>query len=387
MKRSPLLSIFLIVLVDVLGMTIILPLLPFYAESLGASPVIVGLLVSTYAGCQLIGGPWLGHISDRIGRKPVLIVSQCGTFAGFVLLAFSNTLPLVFLSRAIDGLTAGNLSVAQAYIADVTDVEKRTQSFALIGIAFGLGFLVGPAVTAFLAVYSMKYPIFLAAGLSATSILATTFLLPRASPRVQTEQGKRASRWTETVNVFKDPKTARLMFQFSAFSFTFAMFMSGFALFSERRFMYRGEPFGTTEVGYVLAFLGLMGIIIQGSLIRRLVKRLGEAKLVGAGFLSLAISLSLLGVVREISGLLLVMAIFSFGAAVLRPALTTLITAAVGKGREGMGLGMTQSLMNVAQIAAPVIGGLMIARQQLALWAFSAAAFSIAGFLGARGTR
>src|SRR3954468_23760045 len=177
-KRSPLVSIFLIILVDILGLTIILPLLPFYAESLGASPFVVGLLISSYAACQLIAGPILGQISDRIGRKPVLLLSQCGTFAGFVLLALSHSLIPVFISRIIDGLTAGNISVAQAYIADVTEESKRTQSFALIGIAFGMGFLLGPAVSGFLVGYAPVYPIVLAAALSFTSILATLILLP-----------------------------------------------------------------------------------------------------------------------------------------------------------------------------------------------------------------
>src|SRR5213080_4434175 len=127
MKKSPLLSIFLIVLVDILGLTIILPLLPFYAESLGATPAVVGLLVSAYAICQLIAGPPLGHLSDRVGRRKVLLVSQMGTCVGFLILAYAQSLWTVFLARIIDGLTAGNLTVAQAYIADVTDSENRTK--------------------------------------------------------------------------------------------------------------------------------------------------------------------------------------------------------------------------------------------------------------------
>src|SRR5207244_11829290 len=141
MRRSPLLPIFLIVVVDILGLTIMLPVLPFYAERFGASPAVVGLLVSTYALCQLVAGPALGSLSDRLGRKPVLIVSQVGTFLGFLILAAANSLWMVFASRVIDGLTAGNLSIAQAYIADVTAPKDRARSFAVIGIAFGIGFL------------------------------------------------------------------------------------------------------------------------------------------------------------------------------------------------------------------------------------------------------
>src|SRR5919109_2984023 len=130
MRRSPLLPIFLIVVVDVLGLTIMLPLLPFYAERFGASPAVVGLLVSTYALCQLVAGPALGSISDQMGRKPVLIVSQMGTFIGFLMLAAANSLWLVFTARIIDGLTAGDLSIAQAYIPHLTTAKDRAKAFA-----------------------------------------------------------------------------------------------------------------------------------------------------------------------------------------------------------------------------------------------------------------
>src|ERR1041385_6008649 len=197
-KSSPLFSIFLIVLVDVMGLTIILPLLPFYAESLGAAPAVVGLIVSTYAFCQLIAGPPLGRLSDRVGRRPVLLVSQMGTFAGFLIVAGANALWMVFLARIIDGLTAGNLTVAQAYISDVTEPEKRAKSFGIIGIAFGVGFLFGPAVSGYLAQFSNTYPILLAAGLSFTSIICTYFLLPAVLPHpdAQAEKG-RVSHWKE----------------------------------------------------------------------------------------------------------------------------------------------------------------------------------------------
>src|SRR6266567_3861103 len=184
LRRSPLLPIFLIVSVDVLGLTLILPLLPFYAERLGANPTVVGLLVSTYAVCQLVAGPMLGRMSDHMGRRPLLLVSQAGTFIGFLILAFANSLWLVFLSRVIDGLTAGNLSLAQAYISDVTKPENRARSFGVIGIAFGIGFLVGPGVSGFLSQYGYAYPILAAAFLSASSVVCTATLLPKAEPHV-----------------------------------------------------------------------------------------------------------------------------------------------------------------------------------------------------------
>src|SRR5271169_5526267 len=178
LRPSPLLAIFLIVAVDILGLTIMIPLLPFYAEKLGASPTQVGLLIGVYAACQLVSGPLLGRLSDFTGRKPLLLVSQVGTLIGFLILAFAPSLWVVFIARVIDGATAGNLSLAQAYISDVTRPEERAKSFGVIGIAFGMGFLIGPAISGFLSTYGYQYPIFAAAALSATSILATYFLLP-----------------------------------------------------------------------------------------------------------------------------------------------------------------------------------------------------------------
>src|SRR5262249_32901875 len=181
-KDRPLLPIFLIVLADILGLTIILPLLPFYAEKLGASPTAVGLLASASAFCQLLSGPSLGRWSDRTGRKPLLIVSQLGTFASRLLLAGAGSLWVVYLARIIDGLTAGNLVLAQAYISDVTEPENRARSFALIGISFGIGFLLGPAISGALSPLGLAVPILLSAALSAVSILATIFLLPATKP-------------------------------------------------------------------------------------------------------------------------------------------------------------------------------------------------------------
>src|SRR6202161_3626045 len=155
-----------------------IPLLPFYAEKLGATPFQVGWLIGAYAACQLVSGPLLGRLSDSTGRKPLLLVSQAGTFIGFLILAFAPSLWVVFLARVIDGATAGNLSLAQAYISDITRPEERAKSFGIIGIAFGMGFLIGPAISGYLAKFDYRDPIFAAAALSATSILSTYFLLP-----------------------------------------------------------------------------------------------------------------------------------------------------------------------------------------------------------------
>src|ERR1700674_5721441 len=221
LRSSPLLPIFLIVAVDVLGLTIMIPLLPFYAERLGASPTVIGSLVGVYAFCQLFSGPLLGRLSDRTGRKPLLIVSQIGTFIGFLVTASAPVLWVVFLGRIIDGCTAGNLSLAQAYISDVTEPEERAKSFGIIGIAFGLGFLIGPAISGLLAKYDYRYPIFAAAAVSANSILTTYLLLPPVSPGGSQAGpagpgGKRLAlvQWGAYVEYFRQPELASRLWQF-----------------------------------------------------------------------------------------------------------------------------------------------------------------------------
>ncbi|HEY6079360.1 MAG TPA: MFS transporter [Polyangiaceae bacterium] len=374
-ERRALLPIFLIVVVDVLGMTIILPLLPFYAQEFGASPRDIGLLIATYAACQLVSGPLLGQLADRVGRKPLLLISQVGTLLGFIVLGGASSLAVVFLSRAIDGITAGNLSLAQAYVSDVTSKENRAKSFAIIGIAFGIGFLIGPAISGFLSQYGHRYPIYAAQGLSALSILATALLLPRVTPHPDDGDGAPAGKrlslfaWGRYVEYFRRPVLSSLLCQFFAFGFSFATFTSGFALFAERRLTWDGRPFDARHVGYIFAYAGFLGIILQGGMIGRLVKRFGEARLTGVGFATMGLGYAGLAAVWRIPELLASATVSTFGQGVLRPALTAQITHHSGRGEQGLVLGIAQSLMSVAQISAPLLAGFLIEHQQLGAWA------------------
>ncbi|MGK3960379.1 MFS transporter [Sorangium sp. So ce118] len=386
MRRSPLLPIFLTVFVDVLGLTLVLPLLPFYAEHFGASELVVGVLAASYAVCQLVSGPILGRISDRAGRKPTLLASQTGTFIGFLVLGSASSLWMLFLGRIIDGLTAGNLTIAQAYISDVTRPEERTKAFGLIGIAFGSGFLLGPAITGELASrFGYGAPAYGAAALSLTSIVLTATLLPAkpvvpaASPEAAATAAPRPAaigRGDAFRRYFDRPLARRRLLEFFAFSLSFSTLIGGLALFLERRF-----SFGVKETGYLYAFSGLIGGSIQGGLIGRLARRYGEERLALVGFATMVIGYGLLGAAYTLPTLLVLVAIAAFGAAVVRPSVTTLLTKSVGRDEQGAALGVSQSLASISQIIGPIGAGWLIEHRALAAYGLMAASFAALGFV------
>jgi MFS transporter, DHA1 family, tetracycline resistance protein len=385
LRPSPLLAIFLIVAVDVLGLTIMIPLLPFYAERMGASATQVGLLIGVYAACQLVSGPLLGRISDTTGRKPLLLVSQVGTLIGFLILAFAPSLWVVFLARVIDGATAGNLSLAQAYISDVTRPEERAKSFGVIGIAFGMGFLIGPAISGYLAKFDYRDPIFAAAALSATSIVTTYFLLPSvATSRAPADGpgGRRLSllQWSEYGRYFRQPQLSMRLYQFLSFAFSFAMFTAGFPLFAERRLAWHGAPFGPEQVGYTYAYAGFLGIFLQGPALGKMVKRFGESRLNRVGFAAYVGGYLTLAFCFSIPVLILATTISAIGSLV-RPTLASMITQAAPREEQGVVLGLTQSLTSVAQITGPPLAGFLIGHGILSGWALTAAAVALIGLL------
>jgi MFS family permease len=324
-----------------------------------------------------------------VGRKPVLLVSQLGTCIGFLVLAWAPNLFFVFLARIIDGLTAGNLSVAQAYIADVTAPKERARAFAVIGIAFGIGFLVGPGVSGYLSAhFGYRVPILCAAALSLSSILGTAVLLPATPPHPEGSEpadapvapgGKRLRilDWGNYLAYFRKPVLGGLLVEFFLFSFAFATFTAGFALFAERRL-----SFGPKQVGYVFTYSGFLGILVQSALRQgALVRRIGEVRLVTLGFLAGAAGYALLGFSFGVALLLVAAAFASFGNGVLRPALTSLITQQVSRSEQGLVLGLNQSLLSIAQIGAPAIAGAMIDRGLLTWWALWAALIMAAALI------
>jgi len=376
-------AIFLVVLIDILGLTIILPLLPFYAERFKANPLEVGALVSVYALCQMVAGPFLGHWSDRIGRKPVLIVSQIGTFIGFLILGFAQSLVWIFISRIMDGLTAGNLSTAQAYITDIAAPQDRAKQLGKIGIAFGLGFFVGPTLTAFLSKFGYQVPIFTAAGLSALSILASATLLPKETIDPVTHAAHPDQKYTsgisQAVAYLKNPALAKLLIQIGLFYFSFSSFMAGFALFCERKFTVNGHQMSATEVGYALAYFGFLGILLQGFMIGPLVKRFGERTIVYAGFITSTIGYAMMAFISAPIWIAVTGIFTGFGTGVLRPVLIAEMTAEVAANERGRLMGANQALQSLAQIIAPMIATTFILRSLLPEWAMFAAILNLVG--------
>jgi len=376
-NRSLLFPVILIVVVDVLGFTIVLPLLPFYAEHFGASAAEVGALTSIYAAGSLVAGPILGRWSDRLGRRPVLLISQAGTCLGFLVMAFAPSLAWIFAGRIIAGLTSGNLAVAQATIADRTPPEQRTRAFGLIGAAFGLGFLVGPAISGILVKIALTAPILAAAALSLVSIGCTLSLIPRKTRA----EGVMETPMPTRGQLLADPQLRRRLILFFGFVLGFSTFIAGLALYCQRRLTWNGHPFGASEVSFVFAAVGLWGLIIQLRLLKPLLARFGEARLIVIGFLAVAIGYALLA---PAGGLWLFAAsalIGGLGSGITRPSLMGLISQAAPPEAQGVVIGITSSLQSMAMIVGGVLAGSLIHAGWLAGWSLTVAGFAAASAL------
>ena len=361
-------AIFLIVLIDVLGLTIILPLLPFYSEHFGAGARTVGLLVAVYGACQLVSGPVLGRWSDRYGRKPILLLSQFGTCVGFLLLAFAPSLKWVFLARIIDGITAGNLSIAQAYISDVAAPKDRPKALGKISVAFGVGFFIGPALTAVLYRFGYRPPILLAAFLSLLSIVATSFMLPQENTRKRQPDQQLPSLLRAAASYFRQPSLQSNFLRIFLYYISFAAYIAGFALFAERRFTLAGHPMNARQVGYAFAYFGLVGIITQLFCIGKMTETLGARRTAMAGFATSFLGYGVLGVIHNPWWILLAGALSSFGSGVLRPVLLSAIAGEVPPQERGGVIGVTQALQSFTQVVSPLASTALLASSTLAFW-------------------
>jgi DHA1 family tetracycline resistance protein-like MFS transporter len=386
MRGSRLLNIFLVVFIDLLGFGLILPLLPYFAGQYGASPFLIGLLVASYAAAQFIGAPLMGRLSDRFGRRPVLVLSIAGTALGFLLLGLaeplgkalaslvlSNPTPeqlqtlqygailgVMFISRVLSGLTGGNITVAQAYIADVTDAQNRAKGLGLIGAAFGLGFIMGPAIGGALSTYGYAVPAFAAAGLATLNLIGIIFLLPESlSEERKAELAKQERRalisFTAMMEELRKPRVGPLMTIRFFYALASALFQTMFTLWAKDRL---GLNVQTTS--YLLAYVGLLSVIVQGGLIGRLTKRFSEAQLIAWCVVIQAVSLLAWAFTPSVPVLLVVLVPIAFSTGVLNTVINSAITRVVPPHEVGGALGTSSALESLSRIISPLVGGWLL---------------------------
>ncbi len=362
MKNNKLLlSIFLIVFIDLLGFSLILPLLPYYAETFGATPIVTGLLVASYAAAQMFSSPLLGRLSDRYGRRPVLMASIFGSFLGFLLLGFAGSLVMLFLARVVDGITGGNLSVAQAYISDVTDEKNRARGLGMIGAAFGLGFIIGPAVGGILSQWGYALPAFAAAALSLANLLMVTFWLPESlteERRAILARSKRpAISLRAMIVALRRPLVGPLLHTRFFFSLAFAVFQNIFALYAANRF-----GLNARSTGYILAYVGVLSVFTQGFLVGKLTARYNEKTLILTGTGLMAAALLGWAFAPSVPVLLVIMLPLSLSGGVLNTVINSAITKSVTPMEIGGILGISASVESLTRVLSPTIGGLLLER-------------------------
>ena len=401
--------IFVIVLIDLLGLTIIIPLMPLYATTFGANPLVIGLLGATYPIMQFIGAPVLGRLSDRYGRKPILLISQVGTFIGFIMLGLAQSLPMLFLARALDGLSGANVSTAQAVITDSTNERNRTQGLGLVGAAFGLGFVVGPVI-AFISLAASqndyRVPAFVAAGFSLLSILLTYFWLQEThGPEKRgTDAAKSALSMSAMFKALKHPTVGVLLLLIFFQQIAFGGFEQLLALFTLGRLGLNGSG-----NAIIFVFVGVIVVAVQGGYVGKWSRKYGDRRVIFAGLALLAIGLLLIaftptqpapwyskaemtseltqhGSASGAAGhsnpsaagdvavplpddankswlgliwILVAMVPTAIGGGVLQPTINSLITKRIEPNEIGGTLGISAALLSGANALAPLIGGLL----------------------------
>lgn len=358
---KPLIIIFVTIFIDLVGFGVAIPVLPDYAKNeFGASPFVIGWLIASYSIVQFISTPFLGQLSDKYGRRPVLFFSLLGTSVAALITGLAGSLWLLFFGRIFDGATGGNISTAQAYIADITTRENRAKGMGLVGAAFGLGFIFGPAIGGILSKFGTHAPFFFVSGLALTNAILLYFILPE-SRRFDENQtaAKKNGRLTELYESLKDRNFGIVTLLYFLTIVAFSIMTTVFVQYTMYRFGYNAE-----QNGYLFAYIGVLAILLQGGIFARLVEKFGESWLIVAGCFLLTASFFAVPFVGPATGgltaLLVGIAFFSIGNSLSSPALTSLASKEAPEASQGKTLGILQSAASLARAIGPALSAFLL---------------------------
>jgi len=358
MKKSPLASILSIVFIDLVGFGMIIPILPLYAQRFQATEWQIGLLLASYSFMQFLASPVLGSLSDRYGRKPVLLCSLIGSAVGYMLMANAVSLATLFAARILAGISGASVGTASAYIADITPPENRSKRIGLIGAAFGVGFVLGPAIGGILSHFSVVAPFWFAAILSILNAIIMWIVLPEPERHAVRQQGPVNLRET-----FEQAGSWRL----AVITMTYFIGIAGFAIVtviyaqvSNRRF-----DLNQSQISYIFVMMGLIGATIQGGAIGRLAKRFGDVDLAITGFAVMALSMMAMPLAHSIPVFLVFSAGLAMGNSLSQPTISAIASKGASPALQGRVLGIVQSAGSLGRVFGPVIAGILLTSDHL----------------------
>ncbi len=357
---NPLLVIFFVVFIDLVGFGIVIPIMPYYAKQFGANATQLGFLMASYSLMQLIFSPIWGKLSDRIGRRPVILISLIGTGASLIVLGLAQSIIWLFIGRIFSGICGANISTATAYIADITTPENRAKGMGVIGASFGLGFIFGPAIGGVLSRFGYGMPMYFAACLTIINTILAFIILKEPIASIESRELNRSKKYdlkSLKTSVFSDIRTLSATLIFFIVTFAFTQVEVSFALFMLDRYQLGAEP-----SGWVMAMIGVIAAIIQGGLIGKLSKRFGEARLILVGTVLVGSGLMIASTINSFTFFLLGIVVVSIGNGFNNPSLASLASKGAPDGKRGLTMGFYQSAGSLARVLSPVLGGVLFDR-------------------------
>ena len=382
--RRASLTVFVTILLDLIGFGMILPLLPFYAQKLHASPAEVGLLFSSYSLAQLVFSPLLGWLSDRIGRRPVMLASIFGSAAAHLMFAQAGSFAMLVVARSLAGVAASNYSIAQAYMADVSTADSRAKAMGLVGAAFGIGFVIGPALGSILSLtpYGPRAVPLTAAALSGINFLFALLWLPESLPR-EVRERRQSQPWVDRASfdrMWRNAPLRGLMVLFFLVMFCFSLFEATLALYCQHRL-----HFDEHRTSLLFVFVGVVLVVVQGGLLGRLIRRFGERRLILGGIALMAVGLAALPAWPSLGLLLASLLLLAVGSGVHNPSTLSLLSQITDPESQGSTIGLSRSFGALARTLGPVTGTWIFGRVG-ASWPFwTAGALMLVALAVARG--